>query len=239
MKFYIKVALFISLFNLSNITSADTDKNAELFGSWPDIRDVVISPNGKYVGVVQTVNRQGIVKILDLDSSQLISIHDFGKKGSISGFFWATNERLVFSVTRPSTRTTENWGTGQLVAANIDGKMTRLIAGWGTDENRKGVHNRAKTDPNRPAYVVHTLPEDKNHIIVNFFDNAGFNDLAKLNINNGKVTYITGSPVIYPSWVLNSKGDLVGVWTTDLDNTAEIYLYKPNLPKGSLNLQRM
>ena len=37
MKFYIKVALFISLFNLSNITSADTNKNAELFGSWPDI----------------------------------------------------------------------------------------------------------------------------------------------------------------------------------------------------------
>ena len=159
MKFYIKVALFISLFNLSNITSADTDKNAELFGSWPDIRNVVISPNGKYVGVVQTVNRQGIVKILDLDSSQLISIHDFGEKGSISGFFWATNERLVFSVTRPSTRTTENWGLGQLVAANIDGKRTRLIAGWGTDENRKGVHNRAKTDPNRGAYVVHTLPD--------------------------------------------------------------------------------
>ena len=40
MKFYIKVALFISLFNLSNITSADTDKNAELFGSLPDILDV-------------------------------------------------------------------------------------------------------------------------------------------------------------------------------------------------------
>ena len=234
MKFYIKVALFISLFNFSNITTADTNKNAELFGSWPDIRDVVISPNGKYVGVVQTVNRQGIVKILDLDNSQLISIHDFGEKGSISDFFWATNERLVFSVTRPSTRTTENWGTGQLVAANIDGKRTRLIAGWGTDENRKGVHNRAKTDPNRGAYVVHTLPEDKNHIIVNFFDNAGFNDLAKLNINNGKVTYITGSPVIYPSWVLNSNGDLIGVWTADLDNTAEIYLYKPNLPKGAL-----
>ena len=234
MKFYIKVTLFISLFNFSNIFSADTDKNAELFGSWPDIRNVVISPNGKYVGVVQTVNRQGIVKILDLDNSQLISIHDFGEKGSISGFFWATDERLVFSVTRPSTRTTENWGLGQLVAANIDGKKTRLIAGWGTDENRKGVHNRAKTDPNRGAYVVHTLPEDKNHIMVNFFDNAGFNDLAKLNINNGKVTYITGSPVIYPSWVLNSKGELVGVWTSNIENTAEIYLYKPNLPKGSL-----
>ena len=69
---------------------------------------------------------------------------------------------------------------------------------------------------------------------VNFFDNAGFNDLAKLNINSGKVTHITGSPVIYPSWVLNGKGDLMGVWTSDLENRAEIYLYKPNLPEGSL-----
>jgi hypothetical protein len=53
MKFYIKVALFISLFNLSNITSADTNKNAELFGSLPDIYDVLISPNGRYIGVQQ------------------------------------------------------------------------------------------------------------------------------------------------------------------------------------------
>jgi dipeptidyl aminopeptidase/acylaminoacyl peptidase len=234
MKFFYQIILFLTFNIYSTVTYSDTDSNANLFGSWPDIRDVVISPDGKYVGVVQTVESQGIVKILDLDKGSLVSIHDFGKKGSISRFFWATNERLVFSVTRPSTRTTENWGLGQLVAANIDGKNTRLIAGWGTDEDRKGVRNRAKTDPNRGAYVVHRLPNDKNHIIVNFFDNAGFNDLAKLNINNGKVTYITGSPVIYPSWVLNDKGDLMGVWSSDLENRAEIYLYKPNLPKGSL-----
>ena len=156
MKIFYQIIFFLTLNLYSSFTYSDTDSNANLFGSWPDIRDVVISPDGKYVGVVQTVESQGIVKILDLDKGSLVSIHDFGKKGSISGFFWATNERLVFSVTRPSTRTTENWGTGQLVAANIDGKNTRLIAGWGTDEDRKGVRNRAKTDPNRSAYVVHT-----------------------------------------------------------------------------------
>ena len=48
------------------------------------------------------------------------------------------------------------------------------------------------------------------------------------------MTYITGSPVIYPSWVLNDKGDLMGVWTSDIKNRSEIYLYKPNLPEGSL-----
>ena len=233
MKTFNKI-IFLILLALSTHTYPSTDNNAVLFGSWPDIRDIVISPNGKYIGVLQTVEGQGIVKILDLDNASLINIHDFGKKGSISNVTWASNKRLIFAVTRPSTRTTENWGLGQLVAADIDGKNTRLIAGRGTDEDRKGVYNRPKTDPNRPAYVVHTLPDDSNHIIVNFFDNAGFNDLAKLNINNGKVTHITGSPVIYPSWVLSGKGDLMGVWTSDIENRAEIYLYKPNLPEGSL-----
>ena len=67
-----------------------------------------------------------------------MSIHDFGKKGSISGFFWATNERLVFSVSQSLVPEQLKTGAaGQLVAANIDGKNTRLIAGWGTDRRQK------------------------------------------------------------------------------------------------------
>ena len=76
MKFYIKVALFISLFNFSNITSADTNKNAELFGSLPDIYDVLISPNGRYIGVQQKTDETIIVKIIDLDQSALVNVHD-------------------------------------------------------------------------------------------------------------------------------------------------------------------
>ena len=143
MKFYIKVALFVSIFNLSNITSADTDKNAELFGSLPDIYDVLISPNGKYIGVQQKTDETIIVKIIDLDKSALVNVHDFGAKGRISSFFWATDNRLVFSVNRPDTRSTANFNTGQLVAADIDGKNTRLIAGFGSaPDHLQGKRNR-------------------------------------------------------------------------------------------------
>ena len=236
MKFYIKVALFISLFNLSNITSANTDENAELFGSLPDIYDVLISPNGKYIGVQQKTDETIIVKIIDLNKSALVNVHDFGAKGRISSFFWATDDRLVFSVNRPDTRSTANFNTGQLVAADIDGKNTRLIAGFGSaPDHLQGRRNRPKSNPERPASIVHRLPDDDKHILVNFFDNAGFNDLAKLNIVNGKVTFITRSPVIYPNWVFNSKGDLMGVSSSNLENTSEIFLFKPNLPAGSLS----
>ena len=148
------------------------------------------------------------------------------KKGRISNFFWATDKRLVFSVNRPDSRSTANYNVGQLVAADIDGKNTKLIAGFGSaPDYLQGRRNKARSNPERPATIVHRLPDDDDHILVNFFDNAGFNDLAKLNIKNGKVTFITKSPVIYPNWVFNGKGDLMGVSTSNLENTSEIYLF--------------
>jgi len=231
----IALSIFFSL-TLPQYIYSDTSKNAEIFGSLPDIYEVRISPNGRYIAVQQKTEETVIVKILDLDSSQLVNVHDFGKKGRISDFFWATDNRIVFSVTRPDSRSTAEFNIGQLVAADLDGRNTKLIAGYGSaPDHLQGVRNRAKSNPERPASIVHRLPDDDDHILVNFFDNAGFNDLAKLNIISGKVTFITRSPVIYPTWVFNNKGDLMGVWTSNLENTSEIYLYKPNLPSGSLS----
>ena len=234
-RYIIALSIFFSL-ALPQYIYSDTSKNAEIFGSLPDIYEVRISPNGRYIAVQQKTEETVIVKILDLDSSQLVNVHDFGKKGRISDFFWATDNRIVFSVTRPDSRSTAEFNIGQLVAADLDGKNTKLIAGYGSaPDHLQGVRNRAKSNPERPASIVHRLPDDDDHILVNFFDNAGFNDLAKLNIVTGKVTFITRSPVIYPTWVFNNKGDLMGVWTSNLENTSEIYLYKPNLPSGSLS----
>ena len=231
----IALSIFFSL-ALPQYIYSDTSKNAEIFGSLPDIYEVRISPNGRYIAVQQKTEETVIVKILDLDSSQLVNVHDFGKKGRISDFFWATDNRIVFSVTRPDSRSTAELNIGQLVAADLDGRNTKLIAGYGSaPDHLQGVRNRAKSNPERPASIVHRLPDDDDHILVNFFDNAGFNDLANLNIISGKVPFITRSPVIYPTWVFNNKGDLMGVWTSNLENTSEIYLYKPNLPSGSLS----
>ena len=59
--------------------------------------------------------------------------------------------------------------------------------------------------------------------------------MAELDINNGKVSYVTTSPVIYPNWIFNNEGKLMGVSSSTLENNSEIFLFKPNLPKGSLS----
>ncbi len=76
----IALSIFFSL-ALPQYIYSDTSKNAEIFGSLPDIYEVRISPNGRYIAVQQKTEETVIVKILDLDSSQLVNVHDFGKKG--------------------------------------------------------------------------------------------------------------------------------------------------------------
>ena len=230
--------IFITSFLIAYSYSvfSNTEENAKQFGSLPDVSNVLISPNGKYVGVQQKTEETIIVKIIDLEKAQLLSVHDFGRKGQITDFFWATNERLVFTVARDFGRTTELYNAGQLVAADIDGKRTKLIAGYGSaSDTRQGKMNKAKTDPDRPAVIVHRLPNDQNNILVSFYDNAGYNELSKLNIKTGKVKYITRSPVVFPSWIFDSEGDLMGVGSSSRENAQEIFLYKPNLPAGSLD----
>ena len=236
MKYIFNFFLFTYFSLISLAITSDTESNAKLFGSLPDVSNVKISPNGKFVGVQQRTEETIVVKIIDLDNAQLLSVHNFGSKGQITDFFWATDKRLVFTVARENSRNTEIYNVGQLVAANIDGKRTKLIAGFGSaPDSRQGVRNRDRTNPDRPAIIVHRLPKDSNKILVSFFDNAGFNELAELDINNGKVSYVTTSPVIYPNWIFNNEGKLMGVSSSTLENNSEIFLFKPNLPQGSLS----
>ena len=236
MKYIFNFFLFTYFSFISLAITSDTESNAKLFGSLPDVSNVKISPNGKFVGVQQRTEETIVVKIIDLDNAQLLSVHNFGSKGQITDFFWATDKRLVFTVARENSRNTEIYNVGQLVAANIDGKRTKLIAGFGSaPDSRQGVRNRDRTNPDRPATIVHRLPKDSNKILVSFFDNAGFNELAELDINNGKVSYVTTSPVIYPNWIFNNEGKLMGVSSSTLENNSEIFLFKPNLPQGSLS----
>ena len=236
MKYIFNFFLFTYFSFVSLGITSDTESNAKLFGSLPDVSNVKISPNGKFVGVQQRTEETIVVKIIDLDNAQLLSVHNFGSKGQITDFFWATDKRLVFTVARENSRNTEIYNVGQLVAANIDGKRTKLIAGFGSaPDSRQGVRNRDRTNPDRPAVIVHRLPKDSNKILVSFFDNAGFNELAELDINNGKVSYVTTSPVIYPNWIFNNEGKLMGVSSSTLENNSEIFLFKPNLPQGSLS----
>ena len=236
MKYIFNFFLFTYFSFISLAITSDTEINAKLFGSLPDVSNVKISPNGKFVGVQQRTEETIVVKIIDLDNAQLLSVHNFGSKGQITDFFWATDKRLVFTVARENSRNTEIYNVGQLVAANIDGKRTKLIAGFGSaPDSRQGVRNRDRTNPDRPAVIVHRLPKDSNKILVSFFDNAGFNELAELDINNGKVSYVTTSPVIYPNWIFNNEGKLMGVSSSTLENNSEIFLFKPNLPQGSLS----
>ena len=94
MKYIFNFFLFTYFSFVSLAITSDTESNAKLFGSLPDVSNVKISPNGKFVGVQQRTEETIVVKIIDLDNAQLLSVHNFGSKGQITDFFWATDKGL-------------------------------------------------------------------------------------------------------------------------------------------------
>ena len=74
MKYIFNFFLFTYFSFVSLGITSDTESNAKLFGSLPDVSNVKISPNGKFVGVQQRTEETIVVKIIDLD--KLILIND-------------------------------------------------------------------------------------------------------------------------------------------------------------------
>ena len=62
MNFCVKIFITTLLIANSYSVLSNTSENAKQFGSLPDVSDVLISPNGKYVGVKQKPRKQLLSK---------------------------------------------------------------------------------------------------------------------------------------------------------------------------------
>ena len=210
-----------------NLSSEEVNQNVKNFSQLPDVYSVQISPNGKMIGVLREINQERMVAVISLDTNKLIHNHRFIKKGQIGYFEWLSDERLLF--TRLTKIAGENrlLPTGDLYAVNIDGTKAIMLTGRQAKRSSKTV----KDDPKKPAQMVNMLPDDEDHILVQFYGSSMFNDLYKVNIYDGKIEKYVASPVRQPSYYFDRKGNVVAVRGINPDTfRIEIYTYNKNLP---------
>ena len=225
MKKIIEIGILI-LFVL-NLSSGEVNQNVKNFSQLPDVFNIKISPDGKMIGVLREVNEERMVSVIVLETNKLIHNHKFIKKGEIGNFDWLNNERLLF--TRLTKRAGENrlLQTGDLYAVNIDGTKAIMLTGRQAKRSSKTV----KDDPKKPAQMVHILPDDEEHILAQFYGSSMFNDVYKVNINDGKLDKYVASPVRQPQYTFDAKGNVVAVVGINPDTyRIEVYIYNKNLP---------
>jgi dipeptidyl aminopeptidase/acylaminoacyl peptidase len=207
--------LFLSqdlLAKTNNIPVEDFFKN-------PDYTGLQLSPNGKYLAVISSVNKRQNIVLLETANLKNIRALTGYSKFNVGGFFWANNNSIVFTMDESGGREAYS-----LYKVNTQGKpkIRSLVAA------KFGVSGL------RSASVINTLPNDPEHIIVQYNGlKITAPDLYKLEINsrwnhkrnkNRGMRLIAKNPGDVQSWLVDHDGDVRGA--VSLDGLTSKLFYK-------------
>ncbi len=198
------ITLVILFFTQSFI--ADSSKiPVESFFKNPDFTGLQISPNGKQLAVISSVNNRRNIVLLDTADLQKAKPLTAFKNFNVGGYFWANDNSIVFTMDVSGGR--EAFALYK-VNTNDKPKVTLLID---SKFNSSGV---------RVANVVNTLVNDPDHIIVSYNGRrVKYPDLYKLPIDskwskkrekNSKMELIAENPGDVLGWLVDNDGNVRG-----------------------------
>jgi dipeptidyl aminopeptidase/acylaminoacyl peptidase len=208
-------------------TTAQTEAlPAEYFTKAAQFSSIKLSPDGLYFAATVPKENRTTLVIVDRKKMKPIQSFGFGKNEHIGKFSWASNTRLVYSkVYQKNDRETKT-NKGELFAANVDG--SDLLQVFGLSDTKSKL--RSKRGIDFTAKIVHMLPNDVDHILIEAkkrgsdFDNPV--KVFKININNKKRSLITITPLGNMKIVFNIKGEPVIASGKNRQGESVKYLYQ-------------
>ena len=160
----------------------------------PDASYFQLSPNGAYLSYIkrnENGNGELTIKNVESDKESVLVVEE---DDIIKGYFWASNNRLLYLQDQGGN---ENF---HVFGVNVDGKNNKELTPF---ENTK-------------VNILEVLRDDKDHIIITMNkDNIQQEEPYRLNINSGELTklYTVGEnedPIV--GYLFDRKGELKGLY---------------------------
>lgn len=122
----------------------------------------IISPSGKYLGIIVDRGEQDVLTVLRMSDLGVVHINQLPDKKSIAGFQWDGDERLIFTATRKFGNFAAPFGTGEWFAVNADGSMPRPVIHRGA----RGATERDKAVGNESFSLIDPLEDDPRNVLM-------------------------------------------------------------------------
>jgi dipeptidyl aminopeptidase/acylaminoacyl peptidase len=181
----------------------------EDFAKEPQLRDVALSPNGRYLAQVWNKHGYHMVTVQDLDAPGSPIIGKTGdnivRARSVS---WANNDRLLVGIVSPGTTNRiknkakeedfdldDYYMHSRIVAMDVDGKNSVVLM-KGQRSWRKNVGLGS---------IGHYLPNDPSHVLINSFRRSK-KALFKINVYTGKAEVLVHGSVNTFKFISDEKG---------------------------------
>lgn len=215
MKNYLHSFLIVLCSLFCSSLSATTHLVTEDFSQLPDVSRLVLSPDGKKLASTIRINvdkTQGVaVQIVNLDNSEKkISLFTDNSEYFFNWIGWKDNKTLMVAVFTPTER--DNWINGRAVRFKTRDHDLILID-TETDQITRPISSnflkRYKIRPSVRNWVVDSLPDDPDHILMEFpgFDRGLMRDAVvyKFNIKTQKASLYQETMSNVSNWVTDQQ----------------------------------
>ncbi|MCU8022283.1 MULTISPECIES: alpha/beta hydrolase family protein [unclassified Shewanella] len=218
----------------ANSSNANALSQAQLFSKGDEYSDVKISPTGKYLSAITSVEGKNVLLVLDTQTKKLLNAIRFPDNAQVGDYEWANSERLVLA-----KEYLKGWQDtpiyyGELMAVNADGSRKAYLFGFESGEQQTGSNIKKNTPMRASAFILDPLPDDERYMLVNAIPwndriNLDFElsqDVYRVDLFNGTRKRITGSPIGRARFMTDHDGEVRFVAGEDNKNITKVFYRK-------------
>jgi dipeptidyl aminopeptidase/acylaminoacyl peptidase len=214
-----KATILFALISLCAAGVASAEIPIARFTNYPKIETLTISPGGKYLALTHRTSEREMLSVLRYPDLELAASSHFGDLIDIDSLWWFDDRRLLV---QPARRfygfRVYKVPTGEIIAVDVDKRSSDLVFGYRAGKAQTGhlIHQRQSTLA--WASIIDIPPDVPDSILIQTgsYDREGSeNAVQRLNIKNGTLSRIAGSPVQQASYVTDAKHQVLFVsgWT--------------------------
>jgi dipeptidyl aminopeptidase/acylaminoacyl peptidase len=201
------------------------------FTNFPKYESMKISPDGKFLAFSRHATEHEVITILHYPELKLSGQAHFGDRIDIDSFMWANNKRLLISPTRRFPGLMDfKAPTGEIIGINADGRADDMLFGWAAGEDQRGTRIERRQSTYSAARIISRLPATPDEALIQTYGYGAegeFNSVYRMNVYNGKLRKLVGSPVRNGTFVPDSDHNITFVWGDDREGNAQVYWRKP------------
>ncbi len=201
------------------------------FARHAQFKDAKVSPDGKYLAATAVVDGNVVLSMIDLANSSALTVRP--RNGDdVFEFWWASNERIVYSVAEHAGALEQPVPTGELYATNADGKARAILFGYRASDSESGstgTRIEKKQNEFASAWMLDPLPDDAEHslIVVQPWSRTPGAELKaevrRIDLDSGKTRTVATAPMTGAQFVTDHKGIVRFAVGNDVDQKQKVY----------------
>jgi len=208
--------------------------DAKVWADNPDVTSVSMSPDGKNIAMLQRTKRGGVYQVVTFNTdnpAKSIQRLDAGKRVP-TRVFWANKDSLVVNMYEEVKVGKDINRVGRILVFNVQTKkLFALLDGKKKSAKSGGTINAAVSAIGQGG-LVDMLPKDRQHVLMQFREDAGAPNYYKVNINDASRVLVSKGNSRYGGFGFDDDGELRTGSTYEPDGPRVVSLARP---KGSDN----